>query len=94
MHLGKREEALQTLEKGYQRHDPYPYFLAPLFTKSSTRYAPTRVFRRCSTVWVFRDSPAHMSGRPICRSPALFLLVFFFLSLSAFAQIQMDKSWA
>jgi TolB-like protein/Tfp pilus assembly protein PilF len=30
MHLGKREEALQTLEKGYQRHDPYLIFWLPI----------------------------------------------------------------
>jgi hypothetical protein len=30
MHLGKREEALQILEEGYQRHDPYLIFWLPI----------------------------------------------------------------
>ena len=30
MHLGKREEALQALEKGYQMHDPYLIFWLPI----------------------------------------------------------------
>jgi tetratricopeptide (TPR) repeat protein len=31
MHLGKREEALQALEKGYQMHDRYLIFWLPIY---------------------------------------------------------------
>jgi TolB-like protein/DNA-binding winged helix-turn-helix (wHTH) protein/tetratricopeptide (TPR) repeat protein len=31
MHLGKREEALKTLEKAYQMHDPYLIFWLPVY---------------------------------------------------------------
>lgn len=33
MHLGKREEALQALEKGYEMHDPYLIFWLPIHTE-------------------------------------------------------------
>jgi TolB-like protein/DNA-binding winged helix-turn-helix (wHTH) protein/Tfp pilus assembly protein PilF len=33
MHLGKREEALQALEKGYQMHDPYLIFWLPIYAE-------------------------------------------------------------
>jgi TolB-like protein/DNA-binding winged helix-turn-helix (wHTH) protein/Tfp pilus assembly protein PilF len=33
MHIGKREEALQALEKGYQMHDPYLIFWLPIRTE-------------------------------------------------------------
>ena len=31
MHLGKREEALKTLEKAYQMRDPYLIFWLPVY---------------------------------------------------------------
>ena len=31
MHLGKREEALQTLEKGYQMHDRFLIYWLPIY---------------------------------------------------------------
>ena len=31
MHLGKREQALQALEKGYQMHDRYLIFWLPIY---------------------------------------------------------------